>query len=341
MKKIIPILFFMSNIFILSQNYESNAWGGLSVSLSDNLDAINLNPAGLGVDRGNQSGINIQQVNFNSQHSNYHVYSLINRWHCGWAMQNNYDETNKYQWTIGYGTKLANKLYSGFTFNKSKKYSFGMLYRYSNAISTGFTLFSNEENTFRDIRYGLAIRPVHLFKKNKHNNKFIDYSNLTIGYDKIVNYNDNWVESDFKEYFFMNLNIVNGVNIGFKKSQNSDYAISLSLNLGNKGFSLNNYPAEHEESIAANGFGFYSYSQKQQTDINLVNWVWIDTNTILPVDKSNLNVLSKVKSCLVSPDRWGRNQDILKYRIKLKNLGFFPTAVMTSLDNINNWKKNI
>ena len=273
MKKIIPILFFMSNIFILSQNYESNVWGGLSVSLSDNLDAISLNPAGLGVDRGNQSGINIQQVNFNSQHSNYHVYSLINRWHCGWAMQNNYDETNKYQWTIGYGTKLANKLYSGFTFNKSKKYSFGMLYRYSNAISTGFTLFSNEENTFRDIRYGLAIRPIHLFKKNKHNNKFIDYSNLTIGYDKIVNYNNNWVESDFKEYFFMNLNIVNGVNIGFKKSQNSDYAISLSLNLGNKGFSLNNYPAEYEEEIAANGFGFYSYSQKQQTDINLVNWV--------------------------------------------------------------------
>tara|TARA_Y100001970_G_scaffold23435_1_gene27565 strand:+ start:43129 stop:45639 length:2511 start_codon:yes stop_codon:yes gene_type:complete len=273
MKKIIPILFFISNIFILSQNHASNAWGGLSVSLSDNLDAINLNPAGLGVDRGNQSGINIQQVNFNSQHSNYHVYSLINRWHCGWAIQNNYDETNKYQWTIGYGTKIANKLYSGFTLNKSKNYSFGMLYRYSNAISSGFTLFSNKENTFRDIRYGIAIRPINLFKKNKHNNKFLNYSNLTIGYDKVVNYNDNWVEEDFKEYFFMNFNIVNGVNIGFKKSQNSNYAISLSLNLGNKGFSLNNYPSESTNSIAANGFGFYSYSQKQKTDINLVNWV--------------------------------------------------------------------
>ena len=100
-----------------------------------------------------------------------------------------------------------------------------MLYRYSNAIASGFTLFSNKENTFRDIRYGIAIRPINLFKKNKHNNnKFLNYSNLTIGYDKIVNYNDNWVEEDFKEYFFMNFNLVNGVNIGFKKSQNSNYS---------------------------------------------------------------------------------------------------------------------
>jgi len=75
--------------------------------------------------------------------------------------------------------------------------------------------------------------------------------------------------------------------------------------------------------------------------IELVDWVWIDTNTILPIDNSNISILNKTKSCLVCPERWGRSEDILKYRIKLNNLGFTPTAVMTSLDNINNWEKNI
>jgi len=75
--------------------------------------------------------------------------------------------------------------------------------------------------------------------------------------------------------------------------------------------------------------------------INLVNWVWIDTNTILPIDKSNLNILSKIKSCLVSPDRWGRKKDILKYKIKMKQIGFSPTAVMTDIKNVNEWQKNI
>ena len=83
MKKIISILIILSNIFILAQNHDSNIWGGLSVSLSDNLDAIDLNPAGLGVDRGKQFGINIQQSNFDSQHTNYHIYSMTTRWKCG------------------------------------------------------------------------------------------------------------------------------------------------------------------------------------------------------------------------------------------------------------------
>ena len=64
MKKIISILIILSNLFISGQNHDSNMWGSLSVALSDNLDAINLNPAGLGVDRGNQIGINVQQGNF-------------------------------------------------------------------------------------------------------------------------------------------------------------------------------------------------------------------------------------------------------------------------------------
>ena len=61
-----------------------------------------------------------------------------------------------------------------------------------------------------------------------------------------------------------------------------------------------------------------------------LNWVWIDTVTKLPINKNNLNILSKFKSCIVCPERWKRK--ILKFTKKLINLKFKPTAVMTSLN---------
>ena len=325
MKKIISILIILSNIFILAQNHDSNIWGGLSVSLSDNLDAIDLNPAGLGVDRGKQFGINIQQSNFDSQHTNYHIYSMITRWRCGWAIQNNYDENNKYQWKIGYGTKLADKIYSGFTYNKLKQYSFGVLYRYSNAISSGLTLFSDRENTFRDIRYGIALRPAQLFKGIRNNEKaFLNYSNFTLGYDKLVNYNDNWVENSFKEYFFINFNVVNGVNIGLKQTQNSNYAVSLSINLGNRGVSINNYPSNSDpNSISANGFGFFSYSQKQDSDINLIN---LSSNNYVYLELEGVFIEEKPKKSFfnfeidISPFGGGENLDGIQLRTFIEKI---------------------
>ena len=324
MKKIISILIILSNIFILAQNHDSNIWGGLSVSLSDNLDAIDLNPAGLGVDRGKQFGINIQQSNFDSQHTNYHIYSMITRWRCGWAIQNNYDENNKYQWKIGYGTKLADKIYSGFTYNKLKQYSFGVLYRYSNAISSGLTLFSDRENTFRDIRYGIALRPAQLFKGIRNNEKaFLNYSNFTLGYDKLVNYNDNWVENSFKEYFFINFNVVNGVNIGLKQTQNSNYAVSLSINLGNRGVSINNYPSTDQNSISANGFGFFSYSQKQDSDINLIN---LSSNNYVYLELEGVFIEEKPKKSFfnfeidISPFGGGENLDGIQLRTFIEKI---------------------
>ena len=39
-----------------SMLFSQNIWTGTSVATSDNLDAFSLNPAGLGVDRGDLSG---------------------------------------------------------------------------------------------------------------------------------------------------------------------------------------------------------------------------------------------------------------------------------------------
>jgi hypothetical protein len=72
---------------------------------------------------------------------------------------------------------------------------------------------------------------------------------------------------------------------------------------------------------------------------NKLKWVWIDTATKLPINKDNIKILSKFKSCLVCPERWGRKQDINKYKKKLTKLKFKPTAIMTSLKHVKDWLK--
>ena len=70
---------------------------------------------------------------------------------------------------------------------------------------------------------------------------------------------------------------------------------------------------------------------------NKVNWIWIDTTTKLPITSKNIPIISKFKSCLVCPERWGRKNDILKYKKILKRIKFKPNAVMTSYKTANLW----
>jgi len=73
----------------------------------------------------------------------------------------------------------------------------------------------------------------------------------------------------------------------------------------------------------------------------LVDWVWVDTNTKLPVDSSNILALSSMQTCLVCPERWGRPNDIIPYRQSMKLLGFNPNAVMTNLKYTHLWEQEI
>ena len=70
---------------------------------------------------------------------------------------------------------------------------------------------------------------------------------------------------------------------------------------------------------------------------DLVEWVWIDTNTKLPLDKKIVQDLEGFKTCLVSPDRWGRPQDIPVYREQMRLLNFKPDAVMVERKHLNEW----
>ena len=70
-----------------------------------------------------------------------------------------------------------------------------------------------------------------------------------------------------------------------------------------------------------------------------LDWVWIDTVTKLPINLNNAKILSKFKSCIVCPERWGRKKDIKRYKKKLFKLEFKPTSIMTSLDCVDEWTK--
>lgn len=70
----------------------------------------------------------------------------------------------------------------------------------------------------------------------------------------------------------------------------------------------------------------------------LLDWVWIDTNTKLPIKEENIPILRKFKTCLVCPERWGRPQDIPQYINKLKELNFKLDAVMTAENYVGLWE---
>lgn len=70
---------------------------------------------------------------------------------------------------------------------------------------------------------------------------------------------------------------------------------------------------------------------------NKLKWVWIDTVTRLPINENNKNILNKLKSCIVCPERWGRKHDIRFYKKLLKKINFNPTAIMTSKNCVQNW----
>lgn len=71
----------------------------------------------------------------------------------------------------------------------------------------------------------------------------------------------------------------------------------------------------------------------------IVDWVWIDTNTQLPLNQQVVKQLEGFKTCLVCPERWERPQDIAYYIEQMNELNFKPNAVMTAEKYINNWQR--
>ena len=127
MQKIL-LLFISINFTLFSQN----PWEGLSVSMPDNLNAISDNPAGLGLNRGNQSGtyipIDSSLSIFSAFRSNGFGYNLKYN-------SNNINLLNPNDGNIGIGFDLNTNLYAGFKWNKFNITDIGFLYRPINQIS--------------------------------------------------------------------------------------------------------------------------------------------------------------------------------------------------------------
>jgi len=72
--------------------------------------------------------------------------------------------------------------------------------------------------------------------------------------------------------------------------------------------------------------------------VGKIDWVWIDTNTQMPVGEHNLPILNMFKKCLVCPERWGRPSDIANYKNLMSTMDFKIDAVMTSNQYIKLWE---
>lgn len=73
----------------------------------------------------------------------------------------------------------------------------------------------------------------------------------------------------------------------------------------------------------------------------LVEWIWVDCFTYLPISSEVYKQLKKAnfKLCLVSPELQGRPEDIPVYRDQLKKDGIVFDAICTKHANIKLWRE--
>ena len=309
-KKIPLILFFLSFSIIYSQNLNSYITESTSISLSDNLNALNLNPAGLGISRDYQYGFMIKQVPIEVNRKYY--ISFMNRYSCGLGFEYGYDTYNEeFNYSIGYGFQvfdgnILNNVFLGTKYNKNSDYSVGLLYRPMDAISVAIVNYKGENITRRcqsqldcldeanwnDINYkynyvtsGISIRPFAFLKENNLSNKFINYSNLTFGYDKTMNnlgynsdsnyeYANNMLlnKESYQEKLFLSITINPGIDISYSTFKYKDlstnekkrsHGLNISFYMKNNGITLSNNPINtfNTTSLSSNSLVVYNYSQ--------------------------------------------------------------------------------
>ena len=71
--------------------------------------------------------------------------------------------------------------------------------------------------------------------------------------------------------------------------------------------------------------------------VGMVDWVWIDTNTRLPITSENKEILNQFKKCLVCPSKWYQADKINDYLNIMSKIRITINAIMTSVDNISNY----
>jgi len=254
MKKIILSLILFTTLFCYN----------FSVSTSDDTHALDLNPASLGIDRGNQNGYyfpieDLSLIKTSSRMGNI-GYSLTYDY-SKLTMSNLF---SPYEASFGFGARLGSSFYFGAALNKKSTYSSGLLFRPTNTISTGLVVSSTKDFGFKDhkIQFGISIRPIT--------------NRITIGADAIYHYTvskkDKDGNIDRSINPFIETEIVSGIKLsGYmeipeNEPSDIDFGASISIALGsnnelgyiNKGLNGNS------DLSSGSGFGIYTSSQKKR-----------------------------------------------------------------------------
>ena len=257
------IIFITLLSLVFNQNQNTYIWSGSSITIADNLDALNLNPAGLGFNRGNQNALVFKGL----EEDNYYI-GISGRSNSGFGYELYYDNSS-YNYSIGHGSEISNNLYTGFKLNKKKDYSLGILYRPFDFLSLASTTYDNHSNqNYKYERYGFAIKPFEIKKIFNNSNSYLRSSNFTLGYDKT----HNMIDGTFQEQFSINLSITPGIDLSYF-THNDNYGINLSFNIGNQGAQLNTYPSNSFYGLnsSSTSLVLFEYSQTSKTNINFSN----------------------------------------------------------------------
>ena len=152
-------------------------------------------------------------------------------------------------------------------------------------------------------------------------------------------------KGDYLEDYLENYNHKTLV-LNFKEAGIENDVIKLVKNYNIKSYFFLDVEMPYMYSAAKKGVKNIAVRFSEYEDIalakyfqNQLKWIWIDTATRLPINVKNSKIISKFKSALVCPERWGRSHDIKKYKKFMKKLKFKPNAVMTSEKFVPEWIK--
>ena len=145
---------------------------------------------------------------------------------------------------------------------------------------------SNTSYDYNNVRMGIAFRPFEFFKERKDSNKFMGYSNFTIGYDKTMNnlgfsldagqsvlnpLEEHFLDKDsYQEQYFITFTAIPGIDISYFMHDDllsgKTYGLNLSLQVGKHVAGSSYYPSNPFYSISSgsNSFYYYNYSQKKE-----------------------------------------------------------------------------
>ena len=246
--KLIKIFFFMLCVFSTALSYYST---GLSISESDNNDALMFNPAGLAIDHGGQFDFYAIQ-NKDTDQRNFSLSYKTKGFGVGYENNN-----SKNYFRVGFSEKIFKNLYAGVVYkNKLNIVDAGLLYRPFDFVSFGVKT-SAVNNDYESFDFSLAVRPTGC--------KF-----LTLGFD-------HQYDSDFESLntsLFLKTNPLKGLELSAMVSSNQyeDYGMpifdfekldehNLKINLGVNTDKMKQMFSNSEDGTQMYGIAFNSHKQ--------------------------------------------------------------------------------